>query len=92
VLFLLAPRSSLIRLYLMTNYQTRGVLGGAYRGKALETRALLTHLVAVDTDAPQCRGVKADHIVDEYAHTEEELAARPSCKVCARKWDKLQPR
>ncbi len=73
------------------NFQTRAVLAGAYRGKA-DARALLTHLVDTNVSGENalCRKVKPGHMVDEYAHTSDELAARPTCPLCAAKWDRLQ--
>lgn len=73
--------------------QTRGVLGGAYKGRDISARALLTHLCAVDADGMEykvgCSGVKLDSITDQFGHTEEGLKARPTCPICAAKWDKI---
>jgi len=72
-------------------YQTREVLAGAYRGRSVSDRTLLSHLV--DTEDPQeramCGRVKPDQIADEYSRVESERYARPSCPACAKKWDKL---
>jgi hypothetical protein len=76
-----------------TRFQTRGVLGGAYKaGTAAAARAMLTHLVDLTIDGGEtalCRRVKAGNMADEYAQSPEELTARPTCPLCAAKWDKL---
>jgi hypothetical protein len=69
-------------------YITVGVVAGAYKGKSVSERALLTHLVEEDSGESMCR-IPASHLCDRYAHTDEELAARPTCPTCAKKWDKL---
>ena len=77
-----------------TRFQTRGVLAGAYKaGSAAEARAMLTHLVDLTVNSgftALCRRVKADNMADEYSRTAEELAERPTCPICAAKWDRLQ--
>ena len=72
-----------------TKYQTRGVLAGAYRGKADE-RALLTHLVDTEVNGENalCRKVKPGHMADEYSDP-AGLDQRPTCQVCGAKWDRL---
>ena len=70
-------------------YETRGVLAGAYRGKDIEARALLTHLYFPETGRSGCRQ-PGDRLVDEYGHTARELASRPTCPVCAKRWDRLE--
>jgi hypothetical protein len=68
----------------MTNTATLAtlpVLAGAYR-KKLSATALLTHTVNLATGAVLCTRVNPDHMADEYAHTEEEAAAAPTCKQC----------
>lgn len=74
-----------------TGTHTRGVLGGAYRGKSADLKSCLTHLVYMkgefDTLAVGCP-VKLDHIVDFYSDPEGH-DARPTCQKCAKKWDKL---
>lgn len=68
--------------------QTRGVLGGAYRAK--DPRNFLTHLVfCLDGDNwvdTACRQ-PVSNTVDEYGA--EDIDARPTCKTCAAKWDKI---
>jgi len=75
-----------------TRFQTRGVLGGAYKGKAAELKALLTHLVdaTIDGESALCRKVKAGNMADEYSASPAELAARPTCEKCGKIWDRLQ--
>lgn len=68
------------------NYGTRGVLAGAYRGRDVSKRPLLTHTVSVDergymNGGPLCNRVPADHICDDDRDTE----ARPTCPVCAKR-------
>lgn len=75
-----------------TQYQTRGVLAGAYRGRNDGERSNLTHLVNVATDGESslCRRVKPGMMADEFsASSTEDLQARPTCPYCAKKWDKL---
>lgn len=72
-----------------TRYQTRGVLAGAYKGKS--TKALLTHLIDTkvfgDADGTALCG-RADNLADRYSMTDQQLAERPTCPVCALKWDR----
>lgn len=74
-------------------YHTRGVLGGAYKGKSVGTRALLTHDVEVDAEGFEikvsCRGVQLDHIVDQSADPEGHDKP-PTCPRCLQKWQKRQ--
>ena len=60
----------------MMTYVTMAVLAGAYRGKDLDERALLTHAVCVESGKALCR-VKADNLVDD-GRTESE----PTCPRC----------
>ncbi|MFA5053261.1 MAG: hypothetical protein WC565_04345 [Parcubacteria group bacterium] len=69
-------------------YQTRGVLGGAYRGPDLARRTLLTHLLDTETDRSGCR-VPGENLADEYADPKGN-GQRPTCPRCAKKWDALQ--
>jgi hypothetical protein len=69
-------------------YITVGVFGGAYRGKKLENRNLLTHLVEEESGTPMCR-IPADNLCNRLDHSAEEVIARPTCPICAKKWDKL---
>ncbi len=72
-------------------YETRQVLAGAYVNS--DPRTMLTHAVEISdderTEEPLCKRVKSESICDQYASTPAQLAARPTCKTCARKWDKL---
>jgi hypothetical protein len=79
-------------------FETRGVLGGAYLGKNLSLRSLLTHsvgIVAREGDGFEvegfvlCRGVDVDNIVDSLGHTDEEKKARPTCLRCAERFDRM---
>jgi hypothetical protein len=67
-------------------FQVRGVLAGAYRGKAADLKACLTHLVGEDEAGNDvsvgCR-VKLEHLHDE------PTGARPTCPTCAAKYDAL---
>jgi hypothetical protein len=69
-------------------YQTRAVLGGAYRGPDLARRTLLTHLLDTELEISGCR-VPADNLADEYSAPEGN-GQRPTCPRCAKKWDALQ--
>ncbi len=73
-----------------TSYQTAAVLAGAY----VTLKSCLTHLVEIDahgsTVRVMCRGVKLDNIADGYALSEKERTARPTCKVCGKKWDTMR--
>lgn len=74
-------------------FETRALLGGAYLGKVADLRFRLTHLTWLDEQGHElsfgCRGPKIEHVADPYAHTVEELAARPTCPRCAAAWDRL---
>lgn len=59
--------------------QTRAVLGGAYKGKRLDLKALLTHTLDTDTHRALCHGVKPDHLADEYSG---DTDAPPTCPRC----------
>jgi hypothetical protein len=69
----------------MTNtYQTRPVAAGAYRStKSL--KAALTHLVDAAYDATAALCGRAVNILDDSTQATTE---RPTCPVCARKWDR----
>jgi hypothetical protein len=66
-------------------FETRGVLGGAYRGKSVCDRALLTHAIAIDAKGCDlfvlCRGPKLENIADSYAPGDRTLPA--TCPLCA---------
>lgn len=65
---------------------TVGVLGGAYRGRSVSSRPLLTHLADAETEEGCCR---VQNLTNQYDHTAEEIQARPTCPSCGKKWDKL---
>jgi hypothetical protein len=69
--------------------ETRGVLAGAYRGKDIGERALLTHAVAVDAQGSEvrvlCGRVKLDHVVDCYA---DDINKPPTCPNCLERMPK----
>ena len=68
-----------------TNFETRAVLAGAYRGKSASMASTLTHLAI--SERAHCS--KRLNLADSYALSETERAARPTCPKCAAKWDKL---
>jgi len=71
--------------------ETRGVLGGAYRGKE---RAYLTHAVIMQGQDEQrvlC-SQPLDHLADYYSVSDAERAAPPTCPRCLPRWQKLQMR
>lgn len=76
-------------------YVTLGVIAGAYRGKDLDDRSLLTHLIEVKGDhwvgeKSVCRRVPLDNIVDEgSARDAKELAESPTCPLCRERYQKL---
>lgn len=66
--------------------QSRGVLAGAYKGKA----AMLTHMVRLpandmDSGKPVCTRVLADSLVDGYGMYDVDAA--PTCPHCLRVWN-----
>jgi len=70
--------------------ETRGVLAGAYRGRDIEARPNLTHLVFVGPTGSELRtGCRVDNLVDTYGHDRAFLASRPTCPTCAAKWEKI---
>jgi hypothetical protein len=73
---------------IVRTFETRGVLGGAYRGGRASLAVMLTHLADVDTDVAYCR--KTINIADRFSMTEDERRARPTCPKCGAKWDRLQ--
>jgi hypothetical protein len=72
----------------VSRYQTRAVLGGAYRGPDLASRTLLTHLLDTEQDKAGCR-VPVANLADEYCDPHGN-GLRPTCSRCAKKWDALQ--
>ncbi|UOF80409.1 hypothetical protein [Caudoviricetes sp.] len=64
---------------------TRQILAGAYRGKRANLTVLLTHTYDEVSGETLCRKVDGDNIVDEFGHTAEELADKPTCKCCLRR-------
>ena len=71
--------------------ETRGVLAGAYRGAE---RAQLTHLVYMVGGSDLRSGCRQPlrHLADTYSVSEAEAAARPTCPMCARKFETVHPR
>lgn len=69
-----------------SRYQTRQVLAGAYRGRDVEARALLTHTadVATSYDSAICGKVKPGHLADEFSDP-DGLQVAPTCPACLRK-------
>ena len=86
-----------------TRYETRGVLAGAYKGRArkgLEGQAagprLLTHSVEVDGPWPTgrdvrvlCNRVPLDHMADSYGG---DVNAPPECSVCRARLERIAKR
>lgn len=77
-------------------FQSRYVLGECYKGRSVSERTLLTHLVYMNAReggetediATGCRE-PIDNVSDCFSNLEEN-DKRPTCKTCARKWDKLK--
>jgi hypothetical protein len=74
-------------------FEARTVLSAAYPNDD-DGRDGLTHLVGVDDKgcdvSVACRNVRLEHMGDTDAHTADELAARPTCRACARAFDDMQ--
>jgi hypothetical protein len=70
----------------MDAIKTFGLLGGAYKGGRKNLKNLLTHS-AVDCGEGMtlCGKIECCKLADEYAHTEAEISAPPTCKGCLRK-------
>jgi hypothetical protein len=72
--------------------ETRAVLAGAYREN--NPKSFLTHAVEVSdagrTERVLCSRVKLDSMCDLYGLPESEHYARPTCPVCAKRWDKAR--
>lgn len=56
------------------------VLAGAYRGKDIRERALLTHASIDDGVTALCRNVKRHALCDEV------VAGPPTCERCLKRW------
>lgn len=71
-------------------YETREVLAGAYKGRSVSRRVLLSHLadVSLPGDAVALCG-RAPNLVDAGGMGVGGLDARPTCPRCAKLWDKL---
>ncbi len=59
--------------------ETRCLLAGAYKGKAAQERAFLTHVVNVATGRALCGGVKPDSVCDAGAGDVNAVASCPRC-------------
>jgi hypothetical protein len=61
-------------------YDVRGVLAGAYHGRSVSERALLTHVAVLDASGypvrTLCNRVPADNLADV-------MGGAPSCAECA---------
>jgi hypothetical protein len=68
-----------------TAIATRDVLAGAYRGRDVSTRVLLSHAVYVDSNGTElatvCRAVKLDNLADCYASDGRQVW-KPTCEAC----------
>lgn len=90
----IAPNASL-KLEPGQHLETRYVLAGAYRGRDINERALLTHAIIVQGEPPgdEVRVLCSqplDHIADYYSSTPEEAALPPTCATCLKRWERLQ--
>ena len=71
----------------MTTFEGRNVLAGAYRGRDVGARALLTHIVEVRGGQDVrvlCRRVKLDSLCDI-----PEAVGAANCPECTRRLDKI---
>lgn len=66
-----------------TTITVHGVLAGAYRGKDIGERALLTHASADGGVTALCRRVKRDSLCDAIEPGE------PTCPDCARRTSRV---
>lgn len=69
------------------SFEVRHVLAGAYRGRDIGRRALLSHVAVLDLAdgsviATLCGTVDPDHLADADARLDPRLAV-PSCTKCA---------
>lgn len=69
----------------MTTIETRAVLAGAYKSRAAQDGAKLSHSYDVQGGRVLCGRVDEDSIADEYA---TDTQAEPTCQHCRR----LDPR
>lgn len=87
----------LTRLAPGEHLETRHVLAGAYRGRDISERALLTHSILVDgvhPDGTELRvlcGQPLEHMADAYSHP-DMIDEAPTCPRCLLRWEKLQER
>lgn len=67
-------------------FETRGVLAGAYRGRGADLKVLLTHLAPVDggEDSALCKSAK--WLADSLGLSEEGRRACPTCPKCRVRW------
>lgn len=74
-----------------TTFETRAVLAGAYKGKRLSERQLLTHTVRLDDGrfaAVLCGTVDLDSMAE---CEEDDIEAEPTCPRCAKKDPRSRP-
>lgn len=60
-------------------FKTLAVLAGAYKGKAAQQAATLTHTFDSIEDRVLCGRVKVESLADDNA---SDVRARPTCVVC----------
>lgn len=65
-------------------YETWAVLAGAYKGKDIEERGLLTHTVDTEAGKSLCR-VKFDNLTDVG-----EADSEPTCPICRKRDPRLK--
>ena len=83
----------LTRLAPGENLETRGVLAGAYHGRDIGERELLTHAVLVDAgqDVRTLCSQPVENMADRHSvRLLEDLYEAPTCPVCYPKWARLQ--
>lgn len=80
------------RAFFFHHDETRAVLAGAYRGRDISRRALLTHTVFVDSKGDDvgvgCRQL-LDNMADHFSGDAESRDAAPTCPTCLKVWHAL---
>jgi hypothetical protein len=69
-----------------TTFETRAILGGAYKGKRASLKAMLTHAVEIDAAGSEirvlCGRIDLDSLADCFSG---DTTKAPTCPRCAKK-------
>ena len=60
-----------------------GVLAGAYRGRDISARTLLSHALVAGDEVSLCRRVPLGNLCDQ------DLGGEPTCPACAKRLQKI---